>query len=120
MKHFRICVAIYLFIIAGALASYLYTRNEIRQLIASIEKYNTVQTVSENDEITIKSIKNRFFDKKNMLQFFINKEHIHQLETNILLLENSILNNNADECRKNSLEALITLNQINDYTIAVD
>lgn len=120
MKHFRICIIIFISILTMSVFSYSFTKTQINHIYTAIEKYTDIQSLTSDDINTIKAVKDRFYDKKNMLQLFINKEHINHLETDILLLEDSIINNNAENCRENSIQALVILTQIQGYTLAID
>ena len=120
MRHFHISLFIFTAIISTAFASFVFTSSEIKQINVSVQELCDKQEISENDIMTVKAIKKRFNDKKNMLRFFINKEHINQLESNIMLLENYAINSDAENIREKSIETIIILNQINEYSAAVD
>ena len=65
-------------------------------------------------------IKEKFYKQKNMLQLFVNKEHIKELETSILLIEKSVENDSLSDNSDKLIETICLVSQIIDYTTAIN
>ena len=55
-----------------------------------------------------------------MLQLFISKEHIKDIETDILLIEHFLYENELSECKQTCIEAISVINQIAEYITSID
>ena len=92
-------------------------------MIIFITSCTSTGIIDKNIDIAKKEytlLKSDFYTKKDMLQKFINKEHINEIEKNILLIENAINNNELTECQNLSIETQCLITQIIDYTTAID
>lgn len=120
MRHFVISFIIFFAILTITVFSHNYTKNIFQSINRKADLLTTAEKVSLEEYNTISDIKETFESKKNMLQLFVNKEHIKEIETNIKLLENAAVNNDIDACRTNSIEIVCMLEHIDDYLKAFD
>ena len=70
-------------------------------------------------DMQTKIIKDKFYKQKNMLQLFINKEHIEEFETSILLIEEAISNDNLSDKSDTLIETICLVSHIVDYTTTI-
>ena len=89
MKHFYICLIIFTIIVSAGFTTDIILKKEFSGISASARKIYA-QYEKNNDKAEVEVIQNNFYDKKNMLLLFTSKEHIKELETEILLLENAV------------------------------
>lgn len=120
MKHFYISLFLFISILAGGVFSNVYTQKIIDIMSLKAKNFCTVEAVSERNEEEIKMLKDNFYSKKDMLQLFINKEHIKEIEIDILLLENAVINKDADMCREQGIEIVILMSHLKDNLVASD
>ncbi len=120
MKHFYISLTIFAAIIICGVFSNAYVKDFSVEFYNYLEKFAYAETLTPQDNIEINIIKNEFFSKKNMLQFFLNKEHIQDIELDILLIEDAVKNNDAGLCRENSIHAVSNLIFLKESIFAVD
>lgn len=113
MKNFKLSLILFLLILSGSLLSNIYVKKQI-------SFYSTAITAIENKPAFIENIKKRFYKQKNLLQLFINKEHIKELEVNILLIEKNIAAGETSDCKDLIIETVCLLSQIEEYMTAVD
>lgn len=118
MKHFYICVAIFLSIITASLFTDNMLKKELDIISVSAEK--TATAVSRQAETEIKVMKERFYDKKNMLMLFASKEHIKDLETDILLMEDAVQSEDITAAKENSINIQINCAYIKRGLTAFD
>ena len=120
MKNYYFSLILFFSILSGALLTNTYLNKQLDSYIAKLEfvlnsENNTVQQKS-----TVNSFKKDFEKQKNMLRLFISKEHIKDIETNILLIQNSLEENNLSDCKEKSIETITTINQINEYITGIN
>ena len=113
MKNFKLSLLLFSVILTGSLISNLYLEHQIRF-------YTTSIMTIENMPAFISEIKEKFYKQKNILELFINKEHINNLELNILLLEKNIAAGEISDCKDLIIETVCLLSQIEEYMTAVD
>ncbi len=120
MKNFYFSIVLFIVIIAGSVFSNAFLRNELKIYEAGFGKIINSEEISQTDIESIKNIKEKFYKQKNMLQLFVSKEHIKDIEANILLIENSLAEDRLSDSKEKCLEALTTIRQITDYLTSVD
>lgn len=120
MKNFYFSIVLFIVIIAGSVFSNTFLRSELKIYEAVFGKIVNSEDVSKAEIESIENIKEKFYKQKNMLQLFISKEHIKDIESNILLIENSLLDDRLSDSKKECLEAITTIRQITDYLTSVD
>ena len=112
MKIFRFSLILFLTIIISSVFCSFYIRDNLSFYNIYLKN---IESIDKNIEIAKKEytlLKSDFYTKKDMLQKFINKEHINNLETNIMLLENDV--SQSDEI---ITEALCLISQITENII---
>ena len=109
MKHFIISLVLFAVILVSAFFSHTFTNNFIDLVRADSRPLTTVTKMENGTHQHMQNIKNRFYDKKNTLQLFLNKEHIQEIETKILLLESAVENEEYEAIRQNSIELICLL-----------
>ena len=78
MKHFYISLFIFAtVIVTGFFAD--YTRKKEFDILCASAEQISVQPEIRQAEIQVKSMKKRFYDKKNMLMLITSKEHIKDI-----------------------------------------
>ena len=112
MKSFKYSIIIFLSILIICVSSNVYVKKQISVFKNSFSQYN-----SSPAEIEI--LKNNFYKNKNMLRLFINKEHIRELETSILLYENYNAAGDISGCKELMIETMCLLSQIEEYITAI-
>ncbi len=120
MKNFYISVTVFLSIVVFGLCSNYFVNKFNMDITTDIENYKNITEFSENDIDKINNTKEKFFNQKDMLQLFINKEHIQDLEEDILMIEDAVKSNNADSCRESTISALSSLAFLKESIFAVD
>ena len=120
MRIFRFSLILFLTIIISSVFCSFYIRDNLSFYNIYLKN---IESIDKNIEMAKKEyalLKSDFYTKKDMLQKFINKEHINEIEKNILLIENAINNNELTECQNLSIETQCLITQIIDYTTAID
>lgn len=120
MRNYYFSLILFVSIILFCFACNIFTHSNLRSFQTKFEKFEKADYVTEALVNDCNSMKNEFYKEKNMLQLFVNKEHIKELEKNILLIENALINQDINECQKISIESLCLVHQIRDYTTAID
>ncbi len=120
MKNFYFSLILFISIILASILCNFYINNSLYYYNICLEKIenNDKNIYTMTDEVTL--LKNDFYSKKDMLQLFISKEHINEIEKIILLIENAAYNNELAECRNLSIDAQCLISQIVEYTTAID
>ncbi|MBR5520817.1 MAG: hypothetical protein IKU54_02365 [Oscillospiraceae bacterium] len=105
MKHLYICLLLFITIVITGLIADRYIKKELNIISADVHSFiDNSDYNDKNMHITTEAIKKRFYDKKNMLLLFINKEHIQEIEKTISLMENAAYNTDIDEYQILSIE----------------
>jgi len=120
MKHFYAALIIFVFIISGSVFTHYHTKKRLSIIESQAKIFQTSESVTDLENQRIKNIKNYFYGKKNMLRLTVSKEHINNIELNILLIENSIRNEDFQSCQEKSIELTNTIHQIERYLTAID
>ena len=110
MKNFYLALCMFIFIVFGSFASDIYVMNQLTMYKSFFTSINSADSATA--EMRINLLKEKFEKQKNMLQLFINKEHIDSIETNIMLIEN-----NTDESAEIIIETLCLISQITEDII---
>ena len=92
MKHFYICIVIFFIIVFSGIITDCVVNRDLDKISAAANRISIAEDYEYGDSASL-FIKNQFYSKKNMLLLFVSKEHIKELETEILLLENALKNN---------------------------
>ena len=117
MKNFYFSVILFIAILICSIASNIYVREQMNMYSAY---FNSVLAETTADISTsTKIIKEKFYKQKNMLQLFINKEHIEDLEISIQLIEDAINKDNMVEQRETLIETICLVAHIMEYTTAI-
>lgn len=111
MKHFYTALIIFIFIISLGFYSNIFLKTKTDILSEKI----VMLDINSIDDIA--TLKTYIENKKNMLQFFMNKEHINDIQLNINLMENRINENNTEKLQELKIETLILLNNIRENLI---
>ena len=107
MKHFYISLFIFAtVIVTGFFAD--YTRKKEFDILCASAEQISVQPEIRQAEIQVKSMKKRFYDKKNMLMLIRSKEHIKDIETDILLMEDAVQSGDMRTAKENSIRIQVT------------
>ncbi|MEG1863498.1 MAG: hypothetical protein RR198_07830 [Oscillospiraceae bacterium] len=77
------------------------------------------QSINVNTFNRTKSIKDNFLSRKNTLDFFLNKEHIQDIESKILLLESAVKNDEPQGVRENSIQLICLLEHADSSLFAL-
>ena len=118
MKHFFLSLTIFIIILSGSFAAHIYTKNIVDDIDTLITPVTKSQQVSETDIRNTEKIKDIFEKNKDMLRFFVNKEHIQKVEISILLLDNAVQSGDRDKMRECGLEIASMLDHIESYLTA--
>lgn len=114
MKHFYISLAIFIAILAGGFFADRYTKSSANRL------YNqTCRLYQEATNDKVQQLKKDFYDKKNILRFFISAEHIEQLKTYIDFLEYYQNNSDTESLQEICIEMAGTLENISASTFYI-
>lgn len=120
MKHFYISIIIFITIVSGSIFSNTICSHILGELYNSVSVFRNIVYNDLNTETNINKISEIFYSKKNMLQLFINKEHIEEIEINICLLKNAVDNRDYEDCQQKSIEILTMLSFLDDSLTASD
>ncbi len=120
MKHFYIAILIFAIITAGSFAEARFVKQTFSMMDTRLNSIYKSEITDENFTSRLNNMKNIFYSKKNMLQMFVNKEHINDIELNILLLENAAKNNDIEECRSIALKINNSIAFICNSQTAID
>lgn len=112
MKHFYIALFLFLLIISTGIFSHIYIKNTIDIMTTQLYAVDNERTSESIDKL-----KTIFDNKKNMLVCFLNKEHINEIEFNIILLENRLNENNEENYTEIKLKIINDLNQLYETPI---
>lgn len=118
MKHFYICIAIFLSIITASLFTDNMLKKELDIISVGAEK--AASAVNRQAETEVAVVKERFYGKKNMLMLFASKEHIKDLETDILLMEDAVQSADMTATKENSINIQINCEYIKRGLTAFD
>ena len=111
MKHFYLCIVIFFIILAGGITADSLICKELDIVSITSQKISAAGK-TDRSETEIGIIKNRFYSKKNMLLLFISKEHLENLETEILLMENAFIENDYDKIKESSINITVIISYI--------
>ncbi len=120
MKHFYISVFIFCFIIISSLYSNFYTNNILNSLYINLNNLTDIQELSAENINQVEKTKEIFFDKKNMLHLFVNKEHIEKLELDLLQLNSNVRNSEIESIRENTIDIITSIKYIKENLVAFD
>ncbi len=107
MKHFYIALFIFLLILSTGFFSHRYIKNTVDDMTVQLEIIDDERTLE-----SVNSLKKILNNKKDMLLCFLNKEHINEIEFNIVLLENRLKENNIENYNETKLKIINDLNQL--------
>ena len=110
MKNFYIALILFITILSASISGDIYIKRQMMNYSIGFKALNNLDASNAQNRISI--MKNKFYKQKNMLRLFINKEHINNLETNIMLLENNV--SQSDEI---ITESLCLISQITENII---
>lgn len=120
MKNYYFSLILFFSILSGALLTNTYLNKQLDSYKAKLEFVLNSEIITVQQKSTVNSFKTDFEKQKNMLRLFISKEHIKDIETNILLIQNSLEENNLSDCKEKSIETITTINQINEYITGIN
>ena len=118
MKNFYFSIVLFIVILIGSIASNIYVKEQMN-IYSAYFKSIRAETPDDMDTNT-KIIKQKFYKQKNMLQMFINKEHIQELEISILLIENAIDSGTISQNNETLIETICLVSHIMEYTTAIN
>ncbi len=107
MKHLYICVIIFILIITTGFFTDKMLKKELDILSVDVGKVAKIADVSQA-ETNMQIIKDRFYSKKNMLLLYVSKEHIRELETDILLMEEAVKSSDSNAVKESSIRIQTT------------
>lgn len=114
MKHFYISLAIFIAILTGGFFADRYTKNSAKRLYDQTRRLYQQATAEK-----VQRLKDDFYDKKNILRFFISAEHIEQLKTYIEFLEHYQSNSDREALQEICIEMAGTLENIGTSTFYI-
>ncbi len=120
MKNFYFSIILFVLIISGALISNSYIQKTLDYYKEVFLSVVTADIISETEILSVSRAKETFSGQKNMLQLFVSKEHIKDIETNILLIENYLYEDELMDCKEKSIEIISVINQIKEYISSID
>ncbi len=120
MKHFYISILIFVIILVSGVVSNIYVANTISYMYRLFEDFTDIEAVTIAEERKLSELKDEFYRQKNMLQLFINKEHIEEVEIDIIQLESAVKDMDTQQCKESSIEAAYTLRFIKENQVAFD
>lgn len=120
MKNYYFSLILFFTVCLTAAVANSLASSEINRYIAALNLFSNITTITDSDRNRIADLKYEFENKKNMLRLIISKEHINNIETNILLIENNIKNDSIEDIQSKSLESIAILKQIKEYLVAVN
>lgn len=119
MKNTKLAVAIFIIILIGCIGTNKFTKHSIDKLetyIVSIYYSNA----SDNTSIDkMQNLKDNFAKLKPVLEGMIDKEYLHQLNTEINILEHYIKEKDTISARQSCVEIMSLLDNIECYYISV-
>jgi len=119
MKHLYICVTIFILIITTGIFTDKMLKKELDILSVDAEKIAVITDASQA-RTNIEIIKDKFYSKKNMLLLYASKEHIRELETDILLMEDAVQSDDMSSAKENSINIQINCAYIKRSLTAFD
>lgn len=120
MKHFAISLVIFFTIIIGSIFSHGYTTKTLTGLKARATSLSKVQSIDVTVQNRAMDIKEMFESEKGKLQFFLNKEHVQDIETSVLLLESAAENDEPQSLRENSIQLMCLLDHADSSLTAFE
>ena len=115
MKSFYYSLIIFISILISSILSDIYVKKQILFYKSNLIAIENVD--NETSKTRIKIAKEKFTKQKNMLQLFINKEHISDFEKNILLIEHYCQNDDIENNKEIIIETIHLINQIDENII---
>ena len=107
MKRFYISLIIFISVLATGFVSDRFRSNELDYIQAYTQKI--INTEDNNRAfMQAKNLKDSFYSKKNMLLLIISKEHIKNLENDILIMENALKNGDRDTAAESAIQIQVT------------
>ena len=120
MKHFYISVFIFSAVICLCFSEKVFIENTMNNMESKVNLLYKADIIDDTYMSRVNILKNYYFIKKNMLHIFVNKEHIKEIELNILLLETSAVNNDIESCKEKAVEIINMIEFITANQIAID
>lgn len=120
MKNFYFSVILFFSILSGTFITNHYIQNNLNYYKDVFVSVVNTEKISETVIMSVSRAKETFFKQKNMLQLFVSKEHIKDIETDILLIENYLSEDQLMDCKEKSIEIISVINQIKEYMIKID
>ena len=118
MKNFYLSIVMFCTILAASVASNIYVKEQMNFYKAY---FNSLMSKPVNEiSYSTQTVKEKFYKQKNMLQLFINKEHIEELETSILVIEDSIKQDELSNNHERLIETICLVAHITEYTTAIN
>ena len=107
MKRFYISLIIFISVLTTGFVSDRFRSNELDYIHAY-----AVKIINTEDNIRAfmqaKNLKDNFYSKKNTLLLIISKEHIKNLENDILIMENALKNGDRDTAAESAIQIQVT------------
>ena len=118
MKNFYFSIILFIVILIGSIASNIYVKEQMNMYNSYFKSILSEAPIDTETHTNI--IKQKFYKQKNMLQMFINKEHIQELEISILLIENAIDSGTVSQNNETLIETICLVSHIMEYTTAIN
>ncbi len=115
MKTFYYSLIIFITILIGSVLSDIYVKKQMLFYKSYITGIETVD--NSTSETRIEITKDKFSKQKNMLRLFINKEHINDIEKNILLMEYYCKNDEIEKNNETVIETIHMIEQVDENII---
>ena len=107
MKRFYISLIIFISVLTTGFVSDRFRNNELDYIQAYAGKI--LNTEDNNRAIMqAKKLKDIFYNKKNTLLLIISKEHIKNLENDILIMENALKNGDRNTAAESAIQIQVT------------
>lgn len=120
MKNFYFSVILFILILSLSLFSNYFIKTNLGYFYNVFVSISETQDIGSKEIYSVTKLKENFSKQKNMLQLFISKEHIKDIETDILLIEHFLYENELSECKQTCIEAISVINQIAEYITSID